>query len=218
MIHRRAVTICLLALAASLAEAGCGSSPPEDTGTTDAEQALGGQTCASVAVASGGAAALAVQLGSVTAGCASGMLAVAALSGGLAETVCVVPAGATALAALAAALTSGAAFLVCRNAEGADVEQGSVALKYPNQRCSNGDLDDLVRRQHRFCDMPFSCDGITDCRELAHRTLVAEACADARLDVMSTCFDGGDDPHKREVENVRAAQRKCLERMRACRQ
>lgn len=90
----------------------------------------------------------------------------------------------------------------------------------PPGRCSWSRYDELVTAKNRECGTTHACGGdLLDCAEIARRVNQGYACLAARLAVMNECFGGGDEVHKRQVQQTRQAIRNCLDqaqRARCC--
>jgi hypothetical protein len=69
----------------------------------------------------------------------------------------------------------------------------------PYGRCSKKEHSDIHKEQNRLCTLPMSCDEKMDCPKLQEMINNRMACITKRLELMATCFEGGDGVHWGEV-------------------
>ena len=112
-----------------------------------------------------------------------------------------------------------------------DIRCPSRSKCLPPGTCTQRSLDSLQRDKDRACNRSRSCSNFrvrapkdpndvqtrekVDCDEISKRIDYGKACREARTEVMSECFRGGDGPHVRERENVQEVIDDCKEKFRS---
>lgn len=84
----------------------------------------------------------------------------------------------------------------------------------PPGDCTTDQLRTLEKQKKDLCEdntnNPIRCEKGMDCPTLEQRTKNRTACIAKRLEIMATCFKGGDGSHWREVENHLQGLHNCL--------
>ncbi len=83
----------------------------------------------------------------------------------------------------------------------------------PPGNCTPQEHAALEGAKDRECGVPRACTGRTDMITASMNIVRINACIRAREVIMQRCFMGGDDSHRRVVDNERRALRRCESRM-----